>query len=79
MDSHTNENMVPTAVTRKSTLTGKTQTRVFNLNPIVLAKYEAGHGLIQECFPYLSAEDREFIMTGITPEEWNDLFPPDQD
>lgn len=74
MDSHTNENMVPTPVTRKSTLTGKRHTRVINLNPIVLAKYEAGTGLVQDCFPYLSAEDREFIMSGITPEEWYSLF-----
>ena len=27
--------------------------------------------LIQDCFPTLSAEDREFIKTGITPEQWD--------
>jgi hypothetical protein len=31
--------------------------------------------LIQEAMPNLSADDREFIMTGITPEEWNSAFP----
>ena len=30
--------------------------------------------LIQEIFPGLSAGDREFILTGITDEEWNNLF-----
>jgi hypothetical protein len=74
MDSHTNENMVPTPVTRKSPISREEHTRIINLNPIVLAKYEAGEGLIQDLFPYLSAEDREFIMSGITPEEWNNLF-----
>ncbi len=31
--------------------------------------------LIQHAFPELSAEEREFLMTGITPERWNELFP----
>ena len=25
---------------------------------------------IQNAMPYLTADEREFIMTGITPEEW---------
>lgn len=29
---------------------------------------------IQDAFPTLSADDREFLMTGITPEEWDELF-----
>ena len=77
MDSHTNENMVPTAVTRFSPISRVENTRIINLNPIVLESYEAGHGLIQDCFPYLSPEDREFIMSGITPEEWKSMFPDD--
>lgn len=36
-------------------------------------------GLIQECFPTLSADQREFILTGITPEEWAKAFPPEED
>jgi hypothetical protein len=35
--------------------------------------------LIQEIFPDLSASDREFILTGITDEEWNNLFEEDDD
>ena len=31
--------------------------------------------LIQNAFPMLSADEREFIMTGITPSEWNAAFP----
>ena len=30
--------------------------------------------LIQNAMPNLSADDREFIMTGITPEVWNETF-----
>lgn len=29
---------------------------------------------IQNAFPYLSADEREFILTGITPEEWAEIF-----
>lgn len=32
---------------------------------------------IQQAFPNLSAADREFILTGITDEEWNQMFPPE--
>ena len=30
--------------------------------------------LAQDEFPEMSDENREFIMTGITPAEWNDTF-----
>ena len=32
--------------------------------------------LIQDIVPNLSKEDREFLITGITPKEWNELFNP---
>jgi hypothetical protein len=30
--------------------------------------------LIQEAMPHLTADQREFILTGITPSEWNAAF-----
>ena len=67
---------VPTVVRRVSPLSHIVNERTITLNPYALAQYEAGYGgLIQDCFPYLSAEDREFIKSGITPEEWNNMFP----
>jgi hypothetical protein len=38
-----------------------------------LQKWKSGM-LIQNAFPTLNADQREFIMTGITPEEWGSLF-----
>jgi len=35
--------------------------------------------LIQNAFPTLSAEIREFIMSGITPKEWDDMFADEED
>ena len=39
-----------------------------------MALYEAGRTYIQDCFPNLTADEREFIKTGLTAEEWDDLF-----
>jgi hypothetical protein len=30
--------------------------------------------MIQIAFPYLSADEREFLMTGITADEWDEIF-----
>lgn len=34
---------------------------------------------IQDYFPELTAEQREFILTGSTPEEWNRAFPEEDE
>lgn len=31
-------------------------------------------GLIQQCFPYLNADDREILMTGIDSQDWDAMF-----
>lgn len=33
---------------------------------------------IQDAFPFLKPSVREFILTGITPEEWLKIFPPEE-
>lgn len=30
--------------------------------------------MIQDVFPMLNADEREFLMTGITPDKWNAMF-----
>jgi hypothetical protein len=35
--------------------------------------------LIQNIVPNLSMEEREFLITGITSKEWNELFNPIED
>jgi hypothetical protein len=34
--------------------------------------------LIQDAFPMLSAGEREFIKTGITPQEWDEMFKDEE-
>lgn len=56
-------------VTQISMLTGHTHTRHI---PLTLEQYMAWRdgALIQDVMPDLSAEDREFMISGSTPEEW---------
>lgn len=61
-------------VTRTSTLTKKTNTLELPITREQLALYEAGEVLIQDVFPHLSAPEREFIKSGITPQEWEEFF-----
>jgi hypothetical protein len=37
-----------------------------------LCLYESGE-LIQDAFPFLSDDEREFLLTGTTPEEWREM------
>lgn len=34
---------------------------------------------VQDAFPYLNADEREFLMTGITPDEWKKIFGESED
>lgn len=65
-------------ITRKSCLTGKTHTLDID---ITLAQYKAWEdgAIIQKIAPHLSADDREFIISGCTAEEWDDLFAGDEE
>jgi hypothetical protein len=60
-------------ITKTSILSGKTRTREINVNQSQIDKWVAGM-LIQDAMPNVSVDEREFIMTGITPEEWDSTF-----
>lgn len=60
-------------ITKTSPFTGKENTRDIPVTPEQIAAWQSGV-LIQNAMPNISADDREFLMTGITPEEWDDMF-----
>jgi hypothetical protein len=60
-------------VTRTSQISGITRTLVLDVTPRELHAYANG-ALLQDAFPHLSADEREFIKSGITAEEWDALF-----
>lgn len=67
-------------LTRTSDLSGKTHTMDLPITEAQLQDYESNGGLIQHVFPQLNDEQREFILTGCTQEEWDEAFnEPDED
>lgn len=56
-------------ITRKSYLSGIVRTRDIPCTQAQLDTWEDGC-LIQDAMCNVSAEDREFLISGITPEEW---------
>jgi len=60
-------------ITRTSTLSGHISSMDIDVTLEQVASWEQGE-LVQNAMPNLSADEREFIMTGITPTEWNEMF-----
>lgn len=56
-------------VSRVSQISGKTHVREITMDRDDYYNWVNGM-TIQRALPYLSLDDREFLMTGITPEEW---------
>ena len=65
-------------VERRSPRTQKINRMDLPISAEQVARYESGE-LIQRAFPNLTAEQREFYMSGLTPEDWAALFPPMDD
>jgi len=55
-------------------LTGEAHVRYIPVTQAQLDNYYIKRMLLQNAFPNISAGDREFIKTGITPEEWAMTF-----
>lgn len=60
-------------ITRTSVFSGKTRTIKIDVTQEQMDAWNSGM-LIQQAMPNLSADEREFIMTGITAEEWDNVF-----
>lgn len=63
-------------ITRQSQYSGKSNTMNLNITDSQWARYCAGTECIQNVFPNLTPDEREFIKTGITAQEWEELFGP---
>lgn len=60
--------------TATSILSGIERTLVVpGLTEAAVARWKSGE-LIQNSMPDIDPEWREFVMTGITPDEWNNLI-----
>ena len=75
-------------ITMASAATGSVNTMNINVTEQQLAHYVnsgmciqdawVDGSLIQDVMPDISADEREFIMTGITPDEWDAMFGEDE-
>ena len=61
-------------ITRRSEISGVKNTLDIPITEEQLEEYARGAKLIQDIVPNLSADEREFLITGITPKEWDDTF-----
>jgi len=52
---------------------GKANTLDLNVTAEQVAAWQGGV-LIQDAMPQLSAGEREFLKTGVTPQEWDEMF-----
>ena len=63
-------------IERRSPRTGKMNVMDLPITQAQLNKWKSGM-LIQNAMPNLTADEREFLMTGFTPEDWAAMFPED--
>jgi len=60
-------------VTKFSPISKRLQSMWLPVTEKQLETWEFG-GLVQDVFPHLKPEEREFLTSGITPSEWIEMF-----
>lgn len=68
-------------VTLTSQLTGVTHSREIDVDALALLAYMDGIDArpVQAVFPHLTRDECEFLITGITPDEWDSVFGDEHD
>ena len=65
-------------ITKTSMISGKTNSMEIDVSFDQYQSWIDGE-LIQVAMPHLSADEREFIKTGITPSEWEENFGEEEE
>lgn len=60
-------------IRRNSPVTGEPREREIDVTEEQLARWKGGE-LIQKAMPHLSSAEREFIISGTTDEEWDEMW-----
>lgn len=60
-------------IQRKSYVSGQVNTMDLDVTMDQLESWQNGE-LIQVVMPNLTPDEREFLITGITPDEWKKIF-----
>jgi hypothetical protein len=65
-------------VSRTSMFTRQRNTMRLPITREQFGRWQAG-AMIQDAFPHLTPDQREFIQSGATTEEWAAIFPPEEE
>lgn len=65
-------------ITRKSIWSNKERTLDIPVTEEQIDAWESGT-LIQKAMPHLTPSEREFLITGMTDEEWNEMNAEDKE
>lgn len=65
-------------VTKVSLLSGKTNSMTLPIRQGEVEYWQQSGAMVQDVFPHLTAGEREFLISGITPDEWDDAFGDDE-
>ena len=65
-------------ITKRSQMSDKIHTMEINITPEQYASFQRDNRPIQKIFPFLSANECEFLLTGSTQEEWDKMFGEDK-
>ena len=65
-------------ITKTSMISGKTNSMEIDVSFDQYQSWIDGE-LLQVAMPHLSADEREFIKTGMTPSEWEELFGEEEE
>lgn len=66
-------------IERISDLSGLPHTMELPITVEQIERWQKSGELVQRAFPHLNSEQREFLMTGITSEEWEACFPEEDE
>lgn len=61
-------------IRKRSMFSGKIHELDLPITQAQLKDWVNNNRLIQDAFPDLTSDQREFLMTGTTPEEWKEVF-----
>lgn len=66
-------------VTKQNILNGKYTTVDLNITSTELYNWQKNGTKVQDAFPHLNADEREFLLTGIPPGEWDNFVGEPED
>ena len=59
-------------ITKTSVMTGEKNEMLLPVTNEQIERWQNGE-LIQNVFPHLTPSEREFLISGVTPEEWGQM------